>query len=341
MKKKKKKYRKTKKEQIYLILTAMLVPGESKREAKRDGSAKYKIFSYVTYKTYKQQCYRYADWLDVHYPKCRSIKKARKYVNKYLQEAVDMCMSAYTVNTMAAALNKLYGREKTDKDYFVCPSRKRADITRSRGAAVRDALFDEEKNKDLVTFAKSTGLRRSEMEDLLGSELVTYDEILENIPVLELGLDEGIDENLRVELLKICHEAALFQDIKYFVYVRNGKNGRKRFAPIVGEHANQVIKKVKDTPDENHVWLDVNSCADIHSYRAEYATSIYNRYARPIEDIPYDGTARNGRRYKKDVYTCRKDKAKQKYDKKAMALTSRALGHNRISVVADHYLRGV
>ena len=86
----------------------------------------------------------------------------------------------------------------------------------------------------------------------------------------------------------------------------------------------------------------VHKCADIHAYRAEYATDIYRKYARPIEEIPYDKVNKGtGKRYQSEVYSCRKDEAGKKLDKAAMLVCSKALGHNRISVVADNYIRGL
>jgi hypothetical protein len=86
------------------------------------------------------------------------------------------------------------------------------------------------------------------------------------------------------------------------------------------------------------VWQHVHQSADIHGYRAEYATAIYKAHARAIQDIPYDRINRGtGRRYQSQVYTCRKDEAGRKLDKAAMLVCSKALGHNRISVVADNY----
>ena len=76
------------------------------------------------------------------------------------------------------------------------------------------------------------------------------------------------------------------------------------------------------------VWEKVPSSADIHDFRAQYASRIYSSYARPIEKIP-----------RKERYICRKDKAGIVYDKAAMLEASKALGHNRISVVGEHYLR--
>lgn len=65
-------------------------------------------------------------------------------------------------------------------------------------------------------------------------------------------------------------------------------------------------------------------------------------YARKPEDIPYDGINKgSGQRYQKDLYVCRKDEAGRKLDRRAMVLCSKALGHNRVSVVAENYLRGI
>ena len=90
------------------------------------------------------------------------------------------------------------------------------------------------------------------------------------------------------------------------------------------------------------MWQHIHNCADIHGYRAEYATAIYKAHARAIEGIPYDRVNRGtGRRYQSEVYTCRKDEAGKKLDKAAMLICSKALGHNRISVVADNYIRGL
>lgn len=74
----------------------------------------------------------------------------------------------------------------------------------------------------------------------------------------------------------------------------------------------------------------------------KFCTAIYKARARAIEDIPYDRVNRGtGRRYQSEVYTCRKDEAGKKLDKAAMLICSKALGHNRISVVADNYIRGL
>ena len=110
----------------------------------------------------------------------------------------------------------------------------------------------------------------------------------------------------------------------------------------MGKDAEQIIARMKDTGRDEKVWQHINSNADIHGYRAEYATQIYRQYARKIEDIPYDRVNKGtGKKFQSDVYVCRKDEAGRKLDKQAMYKCSKALGHNRIHVVADNYIRGL
>ena len=131
-------------------------------------------------------------------------------------------------------------------------------------------------------------------------------------------------------------------DCRYYIHVRNGKGGRERVSPIVGKNAAQIVERIRNTPNDEKVWQHIHQSADIHGYRAEYATDIYRAHARPIEEIPYDRVNKGtGRKFQSDVYTCRKDESGKKLDKKAMLICSKALGHNRIEVVANNYIRGL
>ena len=164
----------------------------------------------------------------------------------------------------------------------------RSEITRSRGTAKRDAHFSEQKNADFVEFCCSTGLRRSEITKLRGDQLIE-------------------------------------RDGEYYICI-TGKGGRFRIITICGD-VELVVRKMQ-AAGKGKVWAKVPGNADIHSYRADYATRIYSSHARPIEEI-----------LQKERYICRKDKAGIVYDKNAMLEASKALGHNRISVVGEHYLR--
>ena len=340
MGRKNKSYYKDLHQQAYDRLNGMQAFGESKKEAVANGTDRGKIFSFNTYQTYWKHTKYFLKYIKEVHPECTTLKSAKKYVNEWLQLRTDQGLSAWTIQTEAKALSKLYGIQPDDDGYFKPPKRNREDIKRSRGDRVRDRHFSEENNNELVKFCKGTGLRRSELMELRGKDLVTRAQIEDEIARLN-ALQAGERSAAADKRLEMLQDTLLF-DEEYFTHVRNGKGGRERLSPIIGRFAGQIIRRIRETPAEEKVWQYVNTNADIHGYRAEYATTIYKAHARPIQDIPYDRVHRGtGRRYQSDVYTCRKDEAGKKLDKAAMLVCSKALGHNRISVVADNYIRGL
>lgn len=327
-------------QQAYERLKGMQAFGESKKEAVANGTEKDKIFSVSTYKGYWKHTKYFIKYIKEHHPECTTLKSARKYVNEWLQTRTDQGLSAWTIQLEAKAMGKLYGISPDDDHYFKPPKRKREDIKRSRGDRVRDRHFSKTNNDELIRFCKGTGLRRRELGELRGKDLVTRAQIdaeisqLESRPVSDLTPAD-------TKRLGMLQDTRLFS-VEYFTHVRNGKGGRERLSPIIGPDAGQIIERMQSTPSEERVWQHVHQSADIHGYRAEYATAIYKAHARAIEEIPYDRVNRGtGRRYQSQVYTCRKDEAGRKLDKVAMLVCSKALGHNRISVVADNYIRGL
>lgn len=335
-----KAYSKDLHQQAYDRLTGMQAFGESKKEAVANGTEKEKIFSFNTYKSYWKHTKYFIKYIKENHPDCTTLKSAKKYVNEWLQARVDQGLSAWTVQLEAKAMGKLYGISPDDENYFKPPKRNREDIKRSRGDRVRDKHFSKTNNDELIKFCKGTGLRRAELGELRGKDLVTREEIeakisqLESRPATELTPAD----TKRLEMLQ---DTRLFEG-DYFTHVRNGKGGRERMSPIIGPNTEQIVERFKSTPAEEKVWQHIHQSADIHGYRAEYATIIYKAKARAIEEIPYDRVNRGtGRKYQSEVYTCRKDEAGRKLDKAAMLVCSKALGHNRIEVVANNYIRGL
>lgn len=335
-----KAYSKDLHQQAYDRLTGMQAFGESKKEAVANGTEKEKIFSFNTYKSYWKHTKYFIKYIKENHPECTTLKSAKKYVNEWLQARVDQGLSAWTVQLEAKAMGKLYGISPDDENYFKPPKRNREDIKRSRGDRVRDKHFSKTNNDELIKFCKGTGLRRAELGELRGKDLITREQIeaeiaqLESRPAAELT---PVDTK-RLEMLQ---DTRLFEG-DYFTHIRNGKGGRERMSPIIGPNTEQIVERIKNTPAEEKVWQHIHQSADIHGYRAEYATIIYKAKARAIEEIPYDRVNRGtGRKYQSEVYTCRKDEAGRKLDKAAMLVCSKALGHNRIEVVANNYIRGL
>lgn len=346
MGRKNKSYSKDLHQQAYDKLTGMQAFGQSKKDAVANGTEKDKIFSYNTYKTYWKHTKYFTKWIQEQHPECTTLKAARKHVNEWLQSRVDQVndkgqhLSAWTIQTEAAALNKLYQIDKADPDRFQPPKRNRHEIKRSRVATVRDSHFSVTNNDELIRFCRGTGCRRNVLERLEGRDLWSRDVMESELSMLSKNKNKTAKEEKHMAALQDALKT--FPDQDMFIHHRKDKNGRYRFAPIIGPDKDKIIARMRNTGYTEKVWLHVNGNADIHGYRAEYATAMYKKYARDIKDIPYDRVNKGtGRRFQGDVYTCRKDESGKKLDKAAMLLCSKALGHNRISVVADNYIRGL
>lgn len=198
-------------------------------------------------------------------------------------------LSVYTQKMEASALVKLYGCTLEELNIHTA-ARQRKDITRSRNTVKRDRHFSESNHAELVAFCRATGLRRAELKALRGT--------------------------------------ALYQDRSgYYLHISSGsKGGRERYAPIIGDK--DLVIRLCQQAGDGKVFEKIPSGADIHSYRRDYATAIYQQHARPLEQL----TA-------KEKYYCRGDRKGEVFDRAAMRIASNALGHGRIGVIAGHYLK--
>lgn len=283
-------------QQVYDTLRAKCAFGEKKHAAKAAGTAKDHIYSHNTLRTYTKHCVQFVRWVQAqerqharigHMP--RTIEDCRPYAAKWIQSRIDAGYSPYTIKLQASALCKLYGQSAADLGLPSTPTRHRADISRSRGTAVRDTDFSEKRNREIISFCKCTGLRRRELATIKGTDL--------------------------------CWGA----NGTAYIHVTYGKGGRERDA-IILDNDQAVIDRLQAAGDDL-VWPKIPSHMDVHGYRADYATALYHRVARDIDTIP-----------PAEQYRCRGDRAGIVYDRVAMLYVSRALGHNRISVIAGHYL---
>lgn len=285
--------------QIKARFDEQLAIGQSKHLDKLYGSTQDKIYSWETYRAYVKHANYFTKWCKDNYG-CKTLEQCRPYVNEWLIKRGEWAAS--TQKLEASALAKLYGCSSTA--FVKTKSRLRADIVRSRKDCVRDKHFSETRNKNLVDFCRSTGLRRAEVTALTGDKLIYKN----NNPYVRIN------------------SAA--------------KGGRYREVPVIGNVS--LVETLMKQAGSGKVFEKVSKNADIHSYRSDYATALYKQYARPINEIPYDRLNRGtGRWYQSEVYVCRGDRAGVKYDKQAMLIVSNALGHNRLSVIAGHYLQDI
>lgn len=331
-------------QQVKERLDSKLAIGQSKHVAKIDGTHTNYIFSWDTYRSYlKHACY-FVKWCkeqDTHSllgHKPRTLEECRALAEKWIKNNVERGLSAYTVKLQVSALAKLYGCKTTDFN-VITPARKRENITRSRGVVARDKHFSSSENRGLITFCSCSGLRRAELAQIRGTDL-------------------------------IIHEGRLCLDIK-----RATKGGKNRISAVIGSGEEiEIVKKLCKKVGKNKIFPKPNENADIHSYRTIYATRIYNMHKREVNEFKNERliiyknkvinfyVTRSGRKntgmfkelYTKEdgktkmkrcyrdvssVYYCRKDLKGVVYDRKALFEASDALGHNRETVVAEHYLR--
>lgn len=98
------------------------------------------------------------------------------------------------------------------------------------------------------------------------------------------------------------------------------KGGRYREAPVLESHQKAITELVNSKPLGETMFKEYNIHIDNHSLRAEYATNLY------YQIIESRGEDTNSETYRG-------------YDKEAIKEVSEALGHSRLNVVVEHYMR--
>jgi integrase len=210
--------------------------------------------------------------------------RADELTTAYLQQQLAEGKSPYTLQTERAALRLFFGN-RTLASTVAIPRRERARITRSRGPKQHDRHFNPANWPELIRFVQATGLRRHELRALHCRDILAHDGQL-------------------------------------VAYVARGKGGLERNAPVLAGREADVLAMREGRDPEELVFPRIPKHFDEHSYRREYAQSLYLQYA-PDRTLP----PATGRLKRSD------------YDREAAQRVSKALGHRRIDVATRHYLR--
>jgi len=184
-----------------------------------------------------------------------------------------------------------------------------AALAKMYGCSSQDFIKTETRRRAAIVRSRGEKIRDKHFSEKRNQEFVDF--------CRATGLRRAEMKSLRGDQL------VYDEDTKSYFLDVVGKGGRRRLAPIL---SNEAVQRVKGA--DGLVWDKIPNGADIHAYRADYCISVYNKHARPLDSIP-----------KKNRYCCRSDLKGVWYDKNAMAIASQALGHNRISVIAAHYIR--
>lgn len=129
------------------------------------------------------------------------------------------------------------------------------------------------------------------------------------------------------EIQKISSNKVFERDGQLFVKVDNGKGGKEREVHVIKEHEERVREIAEKYKDEDRMFEKINSHIDVHGIRREYAAARYIEIQSERES--------NSNRLRKEVY-CRRDGVV--FERDILMQVSRDLGHNRVDVVARHYL---
>jgi len=121
----------------------------------------------------------------------------------------------------------------------------------------------------------------------------------------------------RESMLKVEPRDIRMEDNKAVSVYLKEKGGKEREAPVLKAYQKAIAQIVAGRDPEQRLFEKYTSKIDNHAFRAEYAQ---NRYKELL----------NGREDAQDY---------RGYDRAVIGQISLDLGHNRLNVVVDHYLR--
>lgn len=208
-------------------------------------------------------------------------------------------LSAFTLTTYKAHLGKIFGVPTT---YFIdTPQRKRANIKRSRNDVKSDNRVGKERRSFFDLIGKATGMRRKELEQVRGIDLVPR------------PAQNGL----------------------YYIHLKRGtKGGKERYLPIMASNdaeLDQILSYFKLAGDKRvftgkNGTYKVPTVYDEHNNRSDYAKRVYDYYERDLNTLK-----------RHEITFLRQDLAGCKLDKYAEKKVCEALGHNRASEFRKSY----
>lgn len=200
------------------------------------------IYMTTTFEDYKKSLNQFFAYCEKR--GCKTISQCRSYADAWLQSRIDRGLSAWSLKKDRSALCKLY--QEPAKNFADLPIRRREDIKRSRRDVARDYGFSEKNNADIIAFGRSTGLRRKELSELRGDQLIE-------------------------------------RDGKFYLINVLGKGGKVRTVPVIGNV--DIVVRYCRAAGNGLVWRSVPSHMDEHGYRADYCKALYTSIARPIDAL--------------------------------------------------------
>lgn len=294
--------------QLHKRLESLKLFGESKHKAKAEAKISGRenlvgIYSENTLKVYKTASKQIAEFL-----KEQGIKNindvSEDLVIEYFGTIKDQ-YSSYTLDTKLSAMNKIFGFSIT-KAQANLPKTSYKDVFRGRRG--QKGRYNAEIWKDHVDIAKATGLRRASMSagqyPIKASSFFFYEGRL-YVRLLEKG------GRYREAVVLHSMESRVLEVVQQ----RTGKEIEKGHRYDKG----QFLKHYRLNRHEPKIFENYTKEINNHAYRRMYAEKRYEEILKSLgrqEEINFRG-----------------------YDKEVLSLLTRDLGHNRIRVCVEHYLR--
>lgn len=281
---------------------AYRVECEAKGERWNPAQAKG-IHSIATMTAYEQTSREFSTWLKESHPEVRKTNQVeREHMKSYLLYRQEQGLSAWTTSKDMAALNKIFDAGLTKQEIGL-RERSYHDTTRSRVERTHDSEINRSNYQKQIDFASAFGLRR---ESIVGGSYQVKD--------LSLYKNEN-DGKLYTAVIE--------------------KGGRYRVAPCLESHQKLIEAQypqieVRDEHMSKEAFKTAYMASDgvlfdkyphridNHELRHQYARELYSELVeqKGQDDANYRG-----------------------YDKQILREVSEALGHGRLSVVVEHYLR--
>lgn len=211
--------------------------GTSKHQVKVDlgwkpGQPLPGIWGVETNRAYRKVCHRFSEWC-----RDRGVRgdwdTAKGLVAEFIRECRDGELSADTLRLYRAALRKAF-RDPGLAGDVALPVRRKAAIMRSRLPREMDEHVDLERWRDVIDFARATGLRRRELGEVRAGDVYRA--------------DSGL-----------------------MVRVRRGKGGQPRVVHVLSELEDRVLQVVEGRDPGEVLFPRIPVRLDVHAFRREYA----------------------------------------------------------------------
>lgn len=291
--------------QMHNKINEKIAIGKSRHEEKANSDNRQSdyIHSYNTADSYRQTVDEFSAWLKENKSDIWNSKNLESIdkdtAYEYLRSREDKGCSPHTVSKDMSAINKTLGLGLEKKEGGL-KNRSNKNITRSRNRCKHDSEYNYKNYKEQIEFAKSFGLRR---ESIYGGAYQVKEKSLFK------SLEDGKIYCRVIEKGGKYREAPCLASRE--AYIKENYKNIGYSMPMSKDEFRELYNSSEEVLFDKYT-----KKIDNHAFRREYAKELYDELKGDSEKNNYRG-----------------------YDEKTIKKVSEALGHSRLDVVIDHYLK--